>query len=293
MRLKGKTAVITGGGAGLGRDGALLFAAEGANVVVVDRAEGRAEAVAKEITAAGGRAEHVTGDVGIEADVKKTVDLAVDTYGGLDIMWANAGHFTTSMGRSSIDQITADEWADVSSTNLNGVLWACKYATPALKKSGGGSILMTGSAAAVRAYPGASLYAATKGAINSLAFTLARELGPFNIRVNAINPMFGMSVNFFMPRDADVLGKSYEEAEEWKPVTHAAPLRSPVPPSLRDHSNYALFLVSDEGRWVSGQCLNTVDGGNANNVAMNFDEAEPAYDSLQRDWQAESGAAGA
>jgi NAD(P)-dependent dehydrogenase (short-subunit alcohol dehydrogenase family) len=273
MRLAGKTAVITGAGSGLGREGALLFAREGASVVVMDRVPGRAEAVAKQITGAGGIAQHFDGDVGDQADMGGAVDLALEHFGRLDIMWANAGHFTLGMGTTPIEGITAEEWADVLNTNLTGVLWACKYAVPPIKEVGGGSILMTGSAAAIRAYPGAHLYAATKGALNSIAINLARELGPFGIRVNCLNPMYGMSINFMLPRDADVVGKSYEAAAEvWDPHNQAAPLQHPFPPELIDNANYALFLVSDEGRWVSGQCLTTTDGGSSNNVAMNFSD---------------------
>jgi NAD(P)-dependent dehydrogenase (short-subunit alcohol dehydrogenase family) len=273
MRLADKTAVITGGGSGLGREGALLFAREGANVVVIDRAPGRAEAVAKQIVADGGNARHIEGDVGVEADISRAVDLAVSEFGQLDIMWANAGHHMLSMGATPIDELTQEEWADLANTNLDGVIWSCKYAVPALKAAGGGSILITGSASAIRAYPGAHIYAASKGATNALGVTLARELGRFNIRVNSINPMFGMSVNFMLPRDAEVVGLSYEaSAGDWDPMPHAAPLKSPHAPQLRDHAYYALFLVSDEARWVSGQCISTGDGATANNVAMNFDE---------------------
>jgi NAD(P)-dependent dehydrogenase (short-subunit alcohol dehydrogenase family) len=277
MRLEGKTAVITGGGSGLGREGALLFAREGANVLVMDRAPRRAKAVATQVVDAGGSAQYYEGDVGVEADMKAAVDLAVKDFGRLDIMWANAGHFTLGMGRTPIEEITAEEWTDVLNTNLNGVLWACKYAVPPLKTAGGGSILITGSAAAVRAFPGTNLYSATKGAVNALARTLARELGPSRIRVNCINPAHGMSVNFLMPRDAEVVGKSYEAAGVWDADNHASPLKHPFPPELIDNANYALFLVSDEGRWVSGQCLDTADGGTSYNVAMNFPD----------DWQDE------
>jgi NAD(P)-dependent dehydrogenase (short-subunit alcohol dehydrogenase family) len=273
-RLQGKTAILTGSGSGLGREGALLFASEGANVVLIDRAPGRAEAVAKQILANGGNAEFVEGDVGNEADIKRAVDLAIGTYGRLDIMWANAGHHMRSMGATPIEELTAEEWNDLLNTNLNGVLWACKYAVPPLKTAGGGSILITGSAAAIRAFPGAHIYSATKGAVNALGMTLARELGHYNIRVNTINPMFGMSVNFMLPPDHEVVGLSYEAAAgEWDPTPHAAPLKSPHPPQLRDHANYALFLVSDEARWVSGQSLSTGDGGNANNIAMVFEDS--------------------
>jgi NAD(P)-dependent dehydrogenase (short-subunit alcohol dehydrogenase family) len=122
--------------------------------------------------------------------------------------------------------------------------------------------------------PGTHLYAATKGALNSLAVALSRELGPWSIRVNCINPMHGMSINFMLPRDAEVIGKSYEAAaaESWDPVNFAAPLQQPFPPELIDNARYALFLVSDEGRWVSGQSIYTTDGATMNNSAMAFSD---------------------
>jgi NAD(P)-dependent dehydrogenase (short-subunit alcohol dehydrogenase family) len=274
-RLPEKVALITGAGSGLGREGALLFAREGARVVVMDRAPGRADAVAKAIINQGGEALAFEGDVGRELDMKQAVDQTTERFGGLDIFWANAGHWMLGGAATPIEEITQEQWSDISSTNLTGVLWGCKYAVPALKRNGGGSILMTGSGSAFRAMPGTHLYAATKGAINSLAVALSRELGPSGIRVNCINPMHGMSINFMLARDAEVIGKSYEVAAEgsWDPKSFAAPLEHPFPPELIDNAWYALFLVSDEGRWISGQSLYTTDGATMNNSAMNFSDS--------------------
>ena len=274
QRLVGKVAFITGAGSGLGREGALLFAREGARVVIMDRAAGRADAVANTIIEDGGEALAIDGDVGIESDMKNAVATAVERFDTLDVFWANAGHFTLGMAGTAIEDITQEEWSDILSTNLTGVLWGCKYCAPVLKRNGGGSILMTGSGSAFRAMPGTHLYAATKGALNSLAVALSRELGPWSIRVNCINPMHGMSINFMLPRDAEVIGKSYEAAaaESWDPVNFAAPLQQPYPPELIDNARYALFLVSDEGRWVSGQSIYTTDGATMNNSAMAFSD---------------------
>jgi NAD(P)-dependent dehydrogenase (short-subunit alcohol dehydrogenase family) len=269
-RLSGKTAVITGGGSGLGREGALTFAREGANVVVMDRVPGRAKAVSEQIVEAGGASVFYDGDVGIESDMSAAVELAVSTYGGLDIMWANAGHSTLSLHSHQIEEVSAEEWSDVLSTNLTGALWSAKYAVPHLKKRGGGSILFTGSSTAIRAMPLVHIYGATKGAVNALTINLARDLGPFGIRVNCLNPFFGMSINFMLDREAEVVGKSYEAAAPWNPDGHASPLKLPYPPEIADNVNYALFLVSDEARYVSGQCVNTTDGATANNVAVTF-----------------------
>lgn len=274
QRLTGRVALITGAGSGLGREGALLFAREGARVAIMDRVPGRADAVADKIIDSGGEALAITGDVGIELDMKHAVDATTERFTTLDIFWANAGHFSLGMAGTAIEDITQEEWSDILSTNLTGALWGCKYAAPVLKRNGGGSILMTGSGSAFRAMPGTHLYAATKGALNSLAIALARELGPWSIRVNCINPMHGMSINFMLSRDAEVIGKSYEAAasETWDPVSFAAPLQHPFPPELIDNANYALFLVSDEGRWISGQSIYTTDGATMNNSAMTFSD---------------------
>lgn len=277
-RLAGKTAFITGAGSGLGRTGALLFAREGARVTLMDRVPGRAAAAAKAVEDAGGHALSIEGDVGDEAQMSNAIDVAVDRFGSLDIFWANAGHFTLTGSTTPIEEVSEEEWNDILSTNVSGVIWGCKHAVPHLKRSGGGSILMTGSGSAFRAMPGTHLYAATKGALNSLAIALARELGPWGIRVNCINPMHGMSVNFMLPPEAEVLGKSYEAAaDSWDPVSFPAPLQLSAPPDLIDNANYALFLVSDEGRWVSGQNIFTTDGATINNSAMQFSD----------DWQQE------
>jgi NAD(P)-dependent dehydrogenase (short-subunit alcohol dehydrogenase family) len=266
-------ALITGAGSGLGREGALLFAREGARVAVMDRVPGRAAAVAQAVGDLRSEGLSIEGDVGDEAEMKGAIDATVDRFGSLDILWANAGHFMLTGSTTPIEHISRDEWEDILRTNVTGVLWGCKHAVPHLKGNGGGSILMTGSGSAFRAMPGTHLYAATKGALNSLTIALARELGPWGIRVNCINPMHGMSVNFMLAPEAEVVGKSYEAAaDSWDPVNFPAPLQHDSPPDLIDNANYALFLVSDEGRWVSGQCLFTTDGATMNNSAMQFSD---------------------
>jgi NAD(P)-dependent dehydrogenase (short-subunit alcohol dehydrogenase family) len=276
VKLEGKVAVITGGGSGLGRETAMLFAEEGARVVILERVPERARQAAELISARGGTVESISGDVGIEADVERAVDLAVDRFGRLDVMFANAGHQTLTWGVTPIDAVTDAEWQDVLSTNLTGVIWSVKHAARAMKQGGrGGSIIMTGSAAAVRAFPTCVLYSATKGGVNGLTFALARDLGPYGIKVNTINPLQGMSPNFMLPRDAPVVGKSYEEAagEEWNPVTGAAVLQLGRPPTLRDNARSVLFLACDDSGHMTGQLIAPNDGGILNNIAMQFDES--------------------
>ena len=281
MRLLGKVAVITGGGSGLGRECALLFTREGAKVVIVDKIAGRAEAVAKSIHDAGGDGIALTGDVSDEATVRMAIDMGVDQFGHIDIMFANAGQHSSSWGRIPIDEVGADEWEDIVSTNLTGTLWSVKHAVRAMKQGGrGGAIVLTGSFAALRALPSAVLYTVTKAGVNGLAMAVSRDVGRYGIRVNTINPLMGMSANFMLPPDAPVLGLSYEEAEgqAYDASIGAAPLKVQSPPTLLDNALSVLFLVSDESRFISGQSLCPVDGGILANSAMNFPD----------DWQDES-----
>lgn len=272
MRLKDKVAVITGGGSGLGRECALLFAENGARIVILDRQESRATDAAKLVISQGGEAIGIAGDVAIEANAKLAVDTALEAYGKLDIMFANAGTQQSNfMDHPSFEDTTNEVWQDVLATNLTGVIWTLKHAIQAMKASGG-AIVVTGSAAALRAFPETALYSATKGGVNSLAICLSREVGKYGIRINVLNPTGGMSANFLLPRDAPVLGKSYEEAagDKWDGQAAAAPLKLPMPPRLRDNANAVLFMVSDESRYMSGQSITPADGGVINSVAMSF-----------------------
>jgi hypothetical protein len=261
MRLRGKSVVITGAGSGLGRASAQLFAAEGANVVCVDLSSERVEAVASEITASGGVALGVTANVRYEAQVETAVAAAVDTYGRLDVMYANAGIMVPGLGRVALEDLTVEAWETTLGVNLTGVFLCAKYATRAMKETGGGSILVTSSMAALRAYPGSHAYAASKGGVNSLVMNLSVELGKYAIRVNALCPSGGMSPNFLKAADAPVDGRAYDELRAWDPDRAPYPLKLDAPPTLADNAAAALFLVSDEARWITGLCVPTSDGG--------------------------------
>lgn len=286
MRMDQKVALITGGGSGLGRETAFLFQEEGARVVLLDRVEERAEATAKEIDDRGGQAIAIGGDVASEEDVERAVAAATSSFGRLDVLFANAGHNAITGGKNAIEDVTIDEWNDVLSTNLTGVVLSIKHAVRAMKQRGG-SIVVTGSAAAFRAMPDVALYTATKGAVNALVMGLSRELGPHGIRINCINPMQGMSINFMLRRDAPVIGKSYEEAmgDDWDPEAGAAPLVLPNRPTLRDNAKTVLFLASDDSGHMTGQSLISNDGGILSNTAINFvDGWDDAMRAPYREW---------
>ncbi|HSS10939.1 MAG TPA: SDR family NAD(P)-dependent oxidoreductase [Acidimicrobiales bacterium] len=271
MRLQDKIVAITGSGSGLGREGALLFAGEGARVVTSDVVPGRAERVAKEITASGGQAIGIDADVRVEADMERLVRTAVETFGGIDVMWANAGIPEPGFGMQQFVDSKLEDWNNIVGTNLTGIYLAWKHAAKQLiAQRPGGTLLATTSASGFAAYPGFPMYAASKAGANGLVRAAALELGKYGIRANALCPVHGMSINFAMPPDAEVLGKSYEEMQPWDPDQRAMPLRLERPPTLRDNANLALFLVSDESAYMSGQTIQSCDGGTFARVAIIF-----------------------
>lgn len=262
MRLKDKVIAITGSGSGLGRESAHLFAAEGALVVVSDVVPGRARAVAEEVIAAGGVATHVDADVRIEADMADLVAKTVETFGHIDVMWGNAGIPEPGFGMQQFIESSLDDWNDIFAVNVTGIYLAWREAAKWMVANNRiGTLLATTSAASIAAYPGFPMYAASKAAANGLVRAAAVELGKHGIRANALCPTHGMSVNFALPPDAEVLGKSYEEMSPWDPDKRAMPLRLDRPPTIRDNANLALFLTSDEAAYMSGQTILATDGG--------------------------------
>lgn len=262
MRLKDKVIAITGSGSGLGRESALLFASEGAKLVTSDVVPGRAKAVAEEVAAVGGSAIAVDADVRSEADMERLVAETVDTFGRIDVMWGNAGIPEPGFGMQGFIDSSLEDWNDIFAVNVTGIYLAWKHAAKwMVTNKTVGTLLATTSAASLNAYPGFPMYTASKAAGNGLARAAAIELGKYGIRANAICPTHGMSVNFAMTPDADVLGKSYEEMTPWDPANRAMPLRLDRPPVLRDNAYLALFLASDESAYMSGQTIASADGG--------------------------------
>jgi NAD(P)-dependent dehydrogenase (short-subunit alcohol dehydrogenase family) len=270
LRLADKVVVITGSGSGLGREGALLFSAEGATIFTSDKVPGRAQTVAKEVEAAGGTATGIDADVRIEAEIQRLVDAAIDTYGRIDVMWANAGVPEPGFGMKSFADSELEDWTDIIAVNLTGIYLAWKHAAKSMIANGGGTLLATTSAAAFNAYPGFPMYTASKAGANGLVRAAALELGKYGIRANGLAPTHGMSVNFALPPEAEVLGKSYEEMMPWDPDQRAMPLRLNRPPVIRDNANLALFLASDESAYMSGQVIQSADGGNFARTSIIF-----------------------
>lgn len=279
MKLENKVVLITGAGSGLGREAAQLFVDEGAKVAIVDIDAERAAGTLELVKARGGEAIAITADVADKAAVTAAVEQTVETFGGLDVAWANAGVVSRGGVPSvaggeevAFEDLTEGDWQDVLGVNLSGVIYTAQAATPHLKKSRG-TILATSSAASMVAYHDISFYSATKAGVNGLVRGLSLDLGRFGIRVNAIAPTHGMSPNFLMPAGSPVVGQSYEEvAGPWEPYVSPIPLKMNRPPSLKDHAKIALFLISDDAAYINGAVISSGDGGTLSRVGMWFPE---------------------
>ena len=248
-RLSGKKAIVTGAASGIGRASARIFAREGAQVVAVDMVEEGLAATVAMITEAGDIATAVTADAGSEDDVADFINNCVETYGGLDVIYANAG---VSGGRVPLAQQTVEMWQNVLRINLIGPFLAIKHAAPIMLAQGKGSIICTASVAALRANAGGPPYAASKAGVVSLVQTTANELFASGVRVNAICPGLietGMTKPTF--------DRARARGTEGK-IGQLNPTRRNGEPE--EIANMALFLASDEASYVNGQAY-AVDGG--------------------------------
>src|SRR5207253_7399537 len=187
MRLANKVTLITGAGSGIGRESALLFAREGASVVVADVNDAWGRQTVAEVAAAGGRAIFVHADVSRAADAQAMVAAAEETYGRLNVIFNNAGIFPDADG--SVTDTDEETWDLVMRVNLKGVFLGCKYAIPALLRAGGGSIINTASFVALMGAATPQIaYTASKGGVLSMTREIAIEFARRGIRVNALCP---------------------------------------------------------------------------------------------------------
>ncbi|QDZ07165.1 SDR family oxidoreductase [Sphingomonas panacisoli] len=248
MRFKDKSIIVTGAGSGIGRATALLFAREGGKVVVADKTDG-ADATAKLITDAGGTAVAIQMDAGLEEDVIRTVDLAVESFGGLDIIFANAG---ISGGMANIFDTDVALITEVLRVNLVGPYLAIKHAAPKIAERGGGAIVLTASVAGIRSGAGSPAYSASKAGVINLAKTSAQQLSGSNVRVNAICP--GLTETGMTKPTFDYA----REAGKMDRVGRLNPLRRGAQPE--ELAEVAAFLASDAASYVNGQAI-AVDGG--------------------------------
>jgi NAD(P)-dependent dehydrogenase (short-subunit alcohol dehydrogenase family) len=267
-RFAGKVIVITGGGSGLGRLCGEMWAAEGGTIVFTDVIERRAHEAAALVNDSGGKAMALKADVGVEAEVEAACQAAVDAYGKLDIMFANAGKGVNGFGAIAFEDFSEADWDDVNDAVYKGVFFAGKHAARVMKKQGGGNIVVTTSAGGINAYPGFGAYTAGKAGAIGLVRAMAYDFGRYGIRCNGLAPTHGMSVNFALPSDTPVLMMSYEEAQladsgaTWDPHTlFPGPLKVNRPPSLKDNAAVATFLASDDSAYMSGIVIPSCDGG--------------------------------
>ena len=247
-RLKGRVAFITGAGMGIGREAASLFAQEGARIVVAD-IDGKAarETVAR-VEAERGEALAVIGDVAIEADVQRMISDGVRHFGGLNILYNNAGVLWKDRDRSVLE--TDGQWWDrVMAINLKSVFWVTKYGIPHLQRAGGGSVIMMGSVSALVGFTRAQdAYTSAKGALISLTKSLAIQFARDRIRCNIIHPGI-VDTPLQAPYLTDELRREFQTGIPLGRVAHP-----------REIATVALFLASDDSSFMTGAEL-VVDGG--------------------------------
>lgn len=246
-RLENKVAIITGASSGIGRAAALLFARQGAKLVLSARGQERLDGVANEIRTEGGGVIALPGDVGEEAHHRALVEAAQAEFGGVDIAFNNAG---TTGPIGPLPSLSEQEWQDVLTVNLTSGFLAAKYQLPAMEARGGGSLVFTSTFVGYTAgFPGLAAYAASKSGLVGLVQVLASEYGPKGIRVNAL-----------LPGATDTpMGREVANTPEARQLVAGlnAFKRIAAPEEIAEA---ALFLCSDASSFTTGTAM-LVDGG--------------------------------
>jgi 3-oxoacyl-[acyl-carrier protein] reductase len=243
MRLKNQVAIITGGASGLGKEACLLFAEEGATVVIADMNEQQGQELVQQIEQKGGQSLFVHVDVGDNLSAEQMTKLVHQTFGKIDILINNAGITRDSM----LAKMTKEQWDQVIRINLSGVFHCTHAVVPYMREKGYGRIISTSSIVGVNGNIGQTNYAAAKAGIIAMTKTWAKELGPKGITANAVAPGFIRT-----PMTSQVPDKVLQMVQEKVPLKR---LGEP-----RDIANAYLFLASPESSYVNG-CVLAVDGG--------------------------------
>ncbi len=245
MRLEDKVAIITGAGSGIGRGTALLFAREGAKVIVADRVPEGGKETVRQVRESGGEAIFIETDVSKANDAERMVRETLKAYGKIDILFNNAGVWEGQTIK--VGDITEEIWDSVIDTNLKGVFLCSKYAVHEMIKTGGGVIINTSSCWGIAGCAGTAAYSATKGGVVQFTKSMALEYVSNNIRVNCICPG---------PIDTPMTESMGKDIIKW--LVGQTPMKRQGRPE--DIAQAALYLASDESSFVTGTAL-VVDGG--------------------------------
>lgn len=244
-RLKHKVAFITGGGMGMGRSEAILFAQEGASVIVADINEQAGHDTVKKIHELGGQAIFTHMDVSQEDDWRVAIQNGLNAFGHIDILVNNAGILLTK----SLEDTSVEEWDNLFSINVRGVFLGCKSIVPAMQRAGGGSIINISSIYGLIGAPSAAAYESSKGAVRLLTKSAAVDLAKYNIRVNSVHP--GLIIT---PMTTDII-KDPEETKRFLSMTILNRAADPL-----EVARPVLMLASDDSSYMTGSEL-VVDGG--------------------------------
>lgn len=243
--LVGKVALVTGAGSGIGKAAALAFSRQGASVVLAGRRQTELDKVAQQINAADGSAVAIPADVSDEVEIEALIGSIIDRFGQIDAAFNNAGVASTF---APITDLSADEYDRTMAVNARGVWLLMKHEIRAMTEQGtGGAIVNTSSIAATGGTAGLSIYAASKGALDSMIRPIALEVGPAGIRVNNVSPSLVRTP----------MAQTYPEEGIAPIAAHAALKRVGEPEDIGD---VAVWLCTDEARFVTGQSI-LVDGG--------------------------------
>jgi NAD(P)-dependent dehydrogenase (short-subunit alcohol dehydrogenase family) len=246
MKLKNKVAIITGGGGGIGRATAFLFAKEGAEVVVTDVNEESGQETVNRILEEGGRSTFYRANVAEPIEVESLVSFTASNFGGIDILFNNAGIGNSEL---KIEDLSIEEWNQVLDINLKGVFLGIKYAIPEMRKRGGGSIINTSSLLGFKGKKYMAPYNASKGGVILLTQNAALEYGKENIRVNAVAP--GVI-------DTPIIDGWKNDERKWPFISKANALGRIGSPE--EVATAVLFLASSDASFITGSTIH-VDGG--------------------------------
>ncbi|ABF39647.1 short-chain dehydrogenase/reductase SDR [Candidatus Koribacter versatilis Ellin345] len=249
MKLKGKTAIVTGAAAGIGKASTELFASEGAHILAIDLDGGKLEHLASKITSSGGICLALRGDVSQSADVQNALNTAIGRFGKIDILFNNAG----IVPAGKIDVTTEEQWDRAMAINVKSMYLFCHAIVPHFKEHGGGVILNTASATALRAVVDRACYTATKAAVVGLTKSMALDYVRDNIRVNCLCPG-----TVDTPSLSERLAAFPDPAEAKKNFIARQPMGRFG--TAEEIALAALYLVSDESAFVTGVAF-AIDGG--------------------------------